>query len=124
MAEIEKIREDFNDRVELVLVYIKEAHPGDEWQMDSNIESAVVFDQPQTFEARADLARTFVDRMKVETETLVDDIRNTAMACYAAWPERIYVIARDGRIVYKGGMGPFEFEPEELREFLDTMTLG
>ncbi len=92
--------------------------------MDSNVESEVVFDQPQTFEARVDLARTFVDRMEVETETLVDDIRNTAMACYAAWPERIYVIDRAGRIAYKGGMGPFRFEPEELREFLSKMTQG
>jgi hypothetical protein len=122
LAEIEKIREDFKDSAELVLVYIKEAHPGDEWQMDSNVESKVVFDQPRTFEARLDLARTFVDRMKVQTETLVDDIQNTAMACYAAWPERIYVIDRSGRIAYKGGMGPFQFEPEELREFLSTMT--
>jgi type I thyroxine 5'-deiodinase len=124
LAEIEKIREDFQDQVELVLVYIKEAHSGDEWQMDSNVESKVVFDQPRTFEARADLARTFVDRMEVETETLVDDIRNTAMACYAAWPERIYVIDREGRIVYKGGVGPFYFEPEELRKFLETMRQG
>lgn len=124
MAEIEKIREDFQDQVELVLVYIKEAHPGDEWQTDSNLESNVVFDQPKTFEARADLARTFVDRMEVETETFVDDIRNTAMACYAAWPERIYVIDRGGRIVYKGGMGPFYFEPEELREVLENIEEG
>jgi type I thyroxine 5'-deiodinase len=121
LAEVQKIREDFLDQVELVLVYIKEAHSGDEWQMDSNVESKVVFDQPKTFEARTDLARTFVDRMGVETETLVDDIRNTAMACYAAWPERIYVIDRDGRIVYKGGVGPFYFAPDELREFLQTM---
>ena len=124
MAEVQKIREDFLDQVELVLVYIKEAHSGDEWQMDSNVESKVVFDQPKTFEARADLARTFVDRMGVETETLVDDIRNTAMACYAAWPERIYVIDRDGRIVYKGGMGPFYFAPDKLREFLENMGRG
>ena len=124
MAEVQKIREDFQDQVELVLVYIKEAHSGDEWQMDSNVESKVVFDQPKTFEARTDLARTFVDRMGVETETLVDDIRNTAMACYAAWPERIYVIDRDGRIVYKGGVGPFYFAPDELREFLENMGRG
>jgi hypothetical protein len=124
LAEIEKIREDFQDRVELVLVYIKEAHPGDEWQMDSNVESNVVFDQPKTFEARLSLARTFVERMEVETETFVDDVRNTAMACYAAWPERIYVIDREGRIVYKGGVGPFYFAPDELREFLENMTPG
>jgi hypothetical protein len=121
LAEVEKIREEFEDEVELVLVYIKEAHPEDEWQMDSNLESDVVFEQPKTFEARMDLARTFVDRMKVETETLVDDVRNTAMACYAAWPERIYVIDRAGRIVYKGGVGPFYFAPDELREFLESM---
>jgi len=124
LAEIEKIRKDFQDDVELVLVYIKEAHPEDEWQMDSNVESEVVFEQPKTFEARMDLARTFMDRMKVETETLVDDVRNTAMACYAAWPERIYVIDREGRILYKGGMGPFYFKPDELREFLETMREG
>lgn len=124
MAEVEQIRKDFQDQVELVLVYIKEAHPGDEWQMDSNVESEVVFNQPKSFQARVDLARTFMDRMKVETETFVDDIRNTALACYAAWPERIYVIDPDGRIVYKGGMGPFYFKPDELREFLENMKQG
>lgn len=121
MAEIEKIREDFKDRVDVVLVYIKEAHPGDEWQSDNNLKENVVFDQPKTFEARMDLARTFLDRMEVGTRTYVDDIRNTALACYSAWPERIYVVDREGRIVYKGGMGPFYFSPEKLREFLEKL---
>ena len=92
--------------------------------MESNVETDVVFKQPPTFEARMDLARTFVDRMQVETETLVDDIRNTAAACYAAWPERIYVINRAGRIIYKGGIGPFYFEPDDLRRFLEKMDGG
>jgi hypothetical protein len=50
-----------------------------------------------------DLAQTFLDRMEVDTETFVDDIRNTAMACYAAWPERIYVVDRDGRSSTRAG---------------------
>lgn len=104
------------------IVYIKEAHPDDEWQMDSNLDSKVVFEQPKTFETRLELARTFVDSMKVETDTYVDDIRNTALACYAAWPERIYVIDTDGRILYKGGVGPFYFEPDDLREYLSEMS--
>lgn len=49
------------------------------------------------------------------------DIRNTANACYAAWPERLYVIGTDGRIAYKGGMGPFEFDTDELEQFLTTL---
>jgi hypothetical protein len=121
LAEVEKIRKEFSSRAAFVIVYIKEAHPEDEWQMESNVKSDIVYSQPQTFEARMDVARKFVDRMKVDTETVVDDIENTALACYAAWPERIYVVNREGRIVYKGGVGPFYFAPDELRSFLETL---
>lgn len=99
-------------------MYIKEAHPDDEWQLESNEEQDVVYTQPRTFDERLELVQTFVDKMDVKLPTLVDDIRNTAMACYAAWPERLYVIDTDGTIAYKGGMGPFGFKPEELEEFL------
>ena len=59
--------------------------------------------------------------MDLEAPTLVDDIRNTANACYAAWPERLYVIDTDGRVAYKGGMGPFQFDTDELEGFLATL---
>lgn len=118
MARLEEIAGELAGSVELLFVYIKEAHPEDEWQMDSNYRDDVVFDQPKTFDERLELARTFVRRMDVETTTLVDGMTNVANACYAAWPERLYVIDTDGRITYKGGMGPFGFDPEELYAFL------
>jgi hypothetical protein len=124
LAEIEELREEFSSVARFAIVYIKEAHPEDEWQSENNVKQDVVYPQPQTFEARMDLARDFVDRMDVKTQTLVDDIRNTAMACYAAWPERIYVIDRQGRITYKGGVGPFYFEPEALKEVLADLRSG
>jgi hypothetical protein len=43
---------------------------------------------------------------------------NPADKAYAAWPERIYVIGVGGRIVYKGGMGPFGFKPADAQEAL------
>ena len=121
MAEIEKLREEFSSQAEFAIVYIKEAHPEDEWQSENNVKQDVLYRQPKTFEARMEVAREFVDRMGVETDAYVDDIRNTALACYAAWPERIYVIDRDGRISYKGGVGPFYFDPDELRELLENL---
>ena len=99
-------------------VYIKEAHPEDEWQMGSNVEDDVVLKQPTTIEERLELAQVFVSEMDIETPTLVDDMRNTANACFAAWPERIYVIDSDGTIAYKGGVGPFYFDPRKLGSFL------
>ncbi len=122
MARLEELRRQYAGQAEFVYVYIKEAHPADEWQMESNVEGDVVYEQPKRFEERLDLARTFVAEMDVETPTLVDDITNTANACYAAWPERIYIIGTDGRIAHKGGMGPFHFDPEEIVEFLDRHT--
>jgi len=121
VARIEEIRRDYSDVAEFLFVYIKEAHPDDEWQMDSNVEGDVVYKQPRTFEERMAIAQAFVASLDVATDTLVDDIRNTANACYAAWPERIYIIDTEGRIAFKGGMGPFHFDPEEIVEFLDQL---
>ena len=119
MARIEELREQYAGQAEFVYVYIKEAHPEDEWQMDSNVEDKVVYRQPATMGERLEIARAFLDEHGVETTTLVDDIRNTANACFAAWPERIYIIETDGTIAYKGGMGPFYFEPEDIAAYLD-----
>ncbi len=120
MARLEELREQWEGRAEFLLVYIKEAHPEDEWQMDVNHEADVVYHQPKTVDERRELARLFVEKMGVEAPVLIDDIENTANACYAAWPERIYVIDTDGRIAYKGGMGPFYFDVDGLSRFLEV----
>ena len=33
-------------------------------------------------------------------------------------PDRLYVIGRDGRVVYKGGRGPFGFKTGEMEQAL------
>lgn len=118
MARLEEMRQGYGEELEFLYVYIKEAHPDDEWQMDSNVEKDLVFNQPKTFEERMNLAQAFVTEMEIEGPVMVDEIDNIANACFAAWPERLYVIDTDGRIVYKGGMGPFDFDTDELDEFL------
>ena len=118
MARIEELSVKYKEVANFVIVYVKEAHPEDEWQMANNEDTGVVYTQPTTIDERRELARAFVDQMDVETETLLDDIENTAMACYAAWPERFYVSDTSGRIVYKGGIGPFYFDPDEVDEVL------
>jgi len=42
---------------------------------------------------------------------------NAAAEVFAAWPERIYILNK-GKIHYKGGPGPYEFNPEEAKESL------
>jgi hypothetical protein len=113
---MEDLAKQYSHLADFVYVYIKEAHADDEWQVEKNRVGNVIFN---TFEERLILAEAFQEAMGTETTILVDDISNTANAAYAAWPERIYVIDPQGKIVYKGGMGPFYFDPDEIVPVLD-----
>jgi type I thyroxine 5'-deiodinase len=42
---------------------------------------------------------------------------------YLATPDRLYVVDRDGRIAYRGGPGPFGFNPREMEQTLVLMLL-
>lgn len=93
-------------------MYISEAHPEDEWQMESNREEQIVFKQPTTFAERQVLAKVLVERLKFRLPLAIDGMDNAADKAFAAWPERIYILGQGGRVLYKGGMGPFGFKPE------------
>ena len=101
-----------------VTVYIKEAHPQDEWQMDSNEKEGVCYPQPKTTEDRIRIANDFVRRFDYDPPLLVDTIDNPANALYAGWPERLYIVDAQGTIVYKGKPGPFGYHPEEVEAWL------
>jgi hypothetical protein len=105
-------------------VYIAEAHPEDEWQMESNREEKLVFNQPRSFDERQELAKILVERLKYRMPLAIDAIDNRADEAFAAWPERIYVIEPGGRIAYKGDMGPFGFHPEEAEKALAELVGG
>lgn len=100
-------------------MYVKEAHPLDEWQMDSNEEQGICYAQPKNFEERVAIANDFVKHSKYEIPLVVDPIDNRADELYAGWPERLYVIDESGHIAYKGATGPFGYEPDEVERWLE-----
>ena len=113
------MRKRWGDRAEFVTIYIKEAHPEDEWQMDSNEEESVCYVQPKTTDQRLAIARDFTDRFEYAIPLWVDPIENPADEIYAGWPERLYVVDEEGVIRYKGKTGPFGFEPDEVEAWLE-----
>jgi Iodothyronine deiodinase len=77
-----------------------------------------VFKQPKRFEERKELAKILVDRLKYRLPVAIDLMDNRTEEAFAAWPERIYILGEGGRILYKGGVGPFGFHPEEAEKAL------
>ncbi len=108
----------YSGRVDFKTVYIREAHPLDEWQMDSNVKEDVCYRQPRTLQERVNIANDFVKRFRYSIPLVVDPMDDPVEKVYAGWPERFYIIDPRGVIVYKGEPGPFGFHPEEVEAWL------
>jgi hypothetical protein len=80
--------------------------------------------RPRALAERCEIAAMCAARLGLSTPILIDGMENEADRAYNAWPERLYVVARDGSIAYKGGKGPYDFKPEELEEFLTGYLAG
>ena len=102
-------------------MYILEAHPSDVWQMQSNIKDNVVFASPRDEGERAQVAGACVRKLGIKFPAIVDGFDNQTESAYTGWPDRIYLIDKDGRIVYKSKPGPFGFKPDELEAALKNL---
>jgi hypothetical protein len=118
---LNKLYEQYRTRVAFYAVYILEAHPSDVWQMQSNIRDSVVFASPRNEDERTGVARTCVRKLGIKFPALVDGFDNQTEAAYSGWPDRIYLIDRDGRVVFKSKPGPFGFKPTQLQAALDKL---
>lgn len=119
MVNLTKIYDDYKDRADFLAVYIREAHPLDEWQMKSNVDQGVCYPQPHTLAQRIAIAKDFSERFHFPIPLGVDEMSDAANRAYAGWPERIYIVDESGKIAYRGGLGPFNYHPEEARSWLE-----
>ena len=86
--------------------------------MQSNIKDKVVFASPKDEDERGLVAGSCVRKLGIEMPALLDEFGNSTDNAYTAWPDRIYLIDRTGKIAYKSKPGPFGFKPDELRAAL------
>ena len=98
------------------VVYIREAHPTDGWQVEANERDDVFFEQPATFDERIAVADACAIRLELSIPTLIDDMENSTDQKYYALPDRLYLVGRDGRIAYRGAPGPWGFVAAELEK--------
>ncbi len=115
---LNKLYERYNQEAAFYVVYIAEAHPSDIWQMQSNIKERVIFRNPTTPAERQDVASSCVRKLHIKIPALLDGIDNRVEQQYTAWPDRLFVIGRDGKVRYKSEAGPFGFDARKLASAL------
>ena len=114
MGALHELWEGYGDRVEFFVVYIREAHPEDAWVLAVNREQGIAVTDPATADERADVAEACATRFAIRLPVLVDGIDDAVARAYGGWPDRLYLIGRDGRVAFQGEEGPDGFRPEEL----------
>ncbi len=97
-------------------MYVREAHPIDGWRMESNDKAGIAVAQPTTDVERTAVAARCCQSLNMTIPLVVDSIDDHVGNLYSGMPDRLYLIGRDGRVLYKGGRGPFGFKPGELEQ--------
>lgn len=108
-GDIRFLHETYGDRADFLMVYIREAHPKGGWEIP---EVSVIAD-PMDFTQRALAATQCTREFGFEFPTVVDDMLDSTAVKYAAWPDRLYVVGPEGRVLYAGGQGPRHLYPRK-----------
>lgn len=91
--------------------------------MASNKRVDINIAQPKSAAERTLVAAHCCDSLKMSLPLLVDGIDDTVGRNYSGFPDRLYLIDREGRVAYKGGRGPFGYKPRELEQTLIMLLL-
>lgn len=123
--------QQYHDRVQFIVIYIREAHPVDGWWLGGGVfglamkvrrsKAATDVYDPKTMEERRQVAARCESALQYGIPTLVDEIDDPVNRAYAAIPTRLYLIGTDERVVYAGGLGPFGFKPQELKVAIERL---
>jgi type I thyroxine 5'-deiodinase len=88
--------------------------------MQSNVHDGVLFRSPRDEGERATVANACIRKLGIHFPALLDGFDNRVEAAYTGWPDRLYLIAQGGRVLYKSKPGPFGFQPNELAQAMQS----
>lgn len=119
--------------LQVVNVYIREAHPSDGWKVDDNKSGAVMqhaFGKPveiniaqtHTLDERLAVAANFQAAITGAAQHIplyVDDPgTNLVDIAYEAPPERLVAVDEQDKVAFCSGQGPFQYSLKALEAFL------
>lgn len=81
-----------------------------------NVDEEVLFAQPKTEQDRADVAEACAIRLELKMPMLLDRLSNEVDIAYAALPDRLYVIDREGKVAYRSEQGPWGFDVDAFEK--------
>jgi hypothetical protein len=123
-VRLNEIYDTYKNDIEFFLIYIREAHPSDGWQTPQNLYDDVIYETPESDDARAEIAGVCQISQDIRLPMLLDGIDNDIESKYISAPIRLFAIDPDGRITFNGAPGPQGFDPETWEDALKVQVQG
>jgi len=100
----------YKDVADVYIVYISEAHAADDsWPVGYAKELGIT--EHKNYGQRCEVAERLVKDKKLTIPFLVDNMDNHVAKAYKGWPDRIFLVRKDGRLAVGGKRGPWGFKP-------------
>jgi alkyl hydroperoxide reductase subunit AhpC len=101
-----QLRQEFASRdVSFFLLYTRESHPAEHYPSHSSWEQKLSY------------ARDLKQSESVQLPILVDHLDGRVHRSYGTWPNALFVIHKDGRLIFRSNMA----NHGELRQFLEDL---
>jgi tetratricopeptide (TPR) repeat protein len=127
-AELKRIATEYHDRIDFRLVYISEAHADggaeSQWQSTINEKEGIDLPAPRNLAEKQDHAALCVRKLILPFAIEVDGMDAAAEKAYQAWPSRLYLVGRDGKVAFQTRLGELDFHPDDLARAIHEILAG
>ena len=103
---MERLYASYNDDIEFLIVYIREAHPN---LLKKENYNTGILNRPKNIGERVILATKCVTQFKFTIPMVIDGMDGKVNNDYKAFPVRVTVVDVDGKVVFYAGRGPWDF---------------
>lgn len=121
MPDMNKLYAPYQGRAYFYFIYIEEAHATDGWADPDNVKDGAAFPNARSLQDRVKAGGACAKGLKIPFPMLADDMDNQVGRTYKAWPIRVYIIDKDGRVAFKSAAGPFGFAVSEIQPALERL---
>ncbi len=115
----------YHGQIDFRLVYISEAHagggPGAPWQSTINSREGIDLPAARNLAEKQEHAALCLRKLQLPFALAVDGMDAAAERAYNAWPSRLYLVGRDGKVVYQTRLGELDFHADDLERAIHAM---
>ena len=127
-AGLKRLSEQYRGKVDFRLVYIREAHAAGTaeagWQSTINEREGISLAPARDLSEKNQHAEFCVRKLNLPWPVIVDGMGGEAEAAYQAWPSRVYLVDRGGRVAFQSRLGELDFRPADLDSALRQVLGG